>query len=331
MKIIKYLSLIILLLISIDGLPQSLIIKNYRVYLGIAKKDNKEMIMLRRFNINNKDIILLLDPYNLDTKFSLAKDCNSIKLGFNEIENKFKQSPYFRLINESKKDAKSIQDAGITHCLPKETGVNLTIDLCPSKHHLNRKIFTAVLNTFQHIERPVPLAIAISGRWIKEHQKELLWLKELQKNGDINITWINHSLTHHYNKKLPLEKNFMLMNTTNVENEVLGNEQLMIQNGLEPSVFFRFPGLISNNELLSKIYDLGLICIGSDAWLAKGNAVHEGSIVLIHGNGNEGIGVSKFIELLLSKKTEEQNKSWLLLDLRKSLEDEYLSPEENVK
>ncbi|MFZ4412187.1 MAG: hypothetical protein ACOYOV_03810 [Bacteroidales bacterium] len=113
------------------------------------------------------------------------------------------------------------------------------------------------------------------------------------------------------------------MNTTNVKEEILGNEILMIKNGLEPSVFFRFPGLISDYELLYIVYGFGLITIGSDAWLAKGNPAHKGSIVLIHGNGNEAIGVSKFFELLISKKDEERKKSWLLFDLRESLEEEF--------
>jgi len=315
--------LLIAAIFKIEGNAQVSVISNYQVYLGIAKNNKKEFIVLRKFTKNKTEYFILVDPDNLDTKIIRKKECNSIKSGFGEIENKFSQSAYFRLLTASKDSAKTLQDAGITHCLPKEAGINLTIDLCPSRHPLNSKIFITLVNTFRNIEHPIPLAIAISGRWMKEHPGDLIWLKQLQLKGDIDITWINHSLTHRFNKKLPLQYNFMLMNTTNVKNEILGNEELMIQNGLKPSVFFRFPGLISNSSLLKTVYNFGLITIGSDAWLAKGNTVHEGSIVLIHGNGNETIGVSKFLELLISKRTQEMNKAWLLYDLRKSLEDEY--------
>jgi len=315
--------LLITIIINTEGKSQSALIRNYQVYIGIARKDNTDLIILRKFTKNNQYYFVLVDPNSLDTKISLKKECNSIKTGFEAAEVKFAETVYFRSLKASKDSGCSLQDAGITHSLPKEAGINLTIDLCPSHHSLNSNIFISLLNTFRNIERPVPLAIAISGRWMKEHPQDLAWLKQLQQKGDIDITWINHSLSHHFNKYLPPENNFMLMNTTNVKNEILGNEKLMIENGLLPSVFFRFPGLISNKELLNTVYSYGLITIGSDAWLAKGNQAHEGSIVLIHGNGNEAIGVSKFLELLISKKTEAMNKSWLLFDLRKSMEEEF--------
>ena len=96
----------------------------------------------------------------------------------------------------------------------------------------------------------------------------------------------------------------------------------MLKNGLLPSAFFRFPGLVSDQQLVYKITDLGLIPIGTDAWLAKGQQPQAGSIVLIHGNGNEPVGVDDFIKLLRSKTQAIVNKQWLLYDLRESVEDD---------
>lgn len=319
-------SLLIILLIvfSYKGVfSQSMNISNYEVCFGVCRKDKSDFVILRKFIQNNEDYLILVNPENLYTRIVLKESCKPVQYGFDKIVKRFGESVYFRSLIKSKDSARNLQDAGITHSLPEEAGINLTIDLCPSKHRLNSKIFTALLETFRNIQRPLPIAIAISGRWILEHPRDLNWLKKLQQKGDLTITWINHSLNHKFDKKLPLQNNFMLMTATNVKNEILGNEKLMLQNGLIPSVFFRFPGLISDTELLNKVFSFGLITIGSDAWLAKGNTVHEGSIVLIHGNGNEAVGVTKFLELLMSKKTEEKNKSWLLYDLRKSLEDEF--------
>jgi len=110
---------------------------------------------------------------------------------------------------------------------------------------------------------------------------------------------------------------------TDINYEVLETEKAMLKNGLLPSVFFRFPGLVSDQQLVDKIVGFGLIPIGSDAWLAKGQLPKSGSIVLIHGNGNEPIGVDDFIKLLKSKTRAIAKKQWLLYDLTESIEDEF--------
>ena len=120
-----------------------------------------------------------------------------------------------------------------------------------------------------------------------------------------------------------MAENFLLSPGTNLDTEVLENEKLMLKNGLTPSVFFRFPGLVSDKSIVRKIEEYGLIPIGSDAWLAKGQQANAGSIVLIHGNGNEEIGVKDFIQLLKTKQSDVKNKQWLLFDLRQGLEKEF--------
>jgi hypothetical protein len=72
-----------------------------------------------------------------------------------------------------------------------------------------------------------------------------------------------------------------------------------------PSVFFRFPGLVSDAKTVQAIHDLGLITIGSDTWIAKGQKVKEGSIILLHGNKNEPKGVEMFLEILHKEKIEK--------------------------
>src|ERR1700743_3790668 len=151
------------------------------------------------------------------------------------------------------------------------------------------------------------------------HQADLAWLKEMQAKHEIYITWINHSYNHRVSKNAPLKENFLLEPGTDINYEVLATEKLMLKNGLIPSTFFRFPGLVSDQQLVYKITDFGLIPIGSDAWLAKGQQPQAGSIVLIHGNGNEPVGVEDFIKLLQSKTKQIANKQWLLYDLSESV------------
>lgn len=64
-----------------------------------------------------------------------------------------------------------------------------------------------------------------------------------------------------------------------------------------PSVFFRYPGLVTNKALLLKLNNLGLIPLGSDAWLAKNQTPTTGSIILVHGNSNEHVGIEDFMKL----------------------------------
>lgn len=158
---------------------------------------------------------------------------------------------------------------------------------------------------------------------MRQHPRDLDWLKQMERKGEIYITWINHSFNHRVSKSLPLKENFLLEPGTDINFEVLETEKAMLKNGLLPSVFFRFPGLVSDKQLVNRITDLGLIPIGTDAWLAKGQAPHAGSIVLIHGNGNEPVGVKDFIDLLRSKTTAIAKKQWLLYDLRESVDEEF--------
>ena len=90
----------------------------------------------------------------------------------------------------------------------------------------------------------------------------------------------------------------------------------MIEHGLLPSVFFRFPGLVSDESVFERVISKGLIPTGSDAWLAKGQVPKAGSIVLIHGNGNEPAGVRAFLKLMRRERGQIKLRDWLLFDLR---------------
>ena len=93
----------------------------------------------------------------------------------------------------------------------------------------------------------------------------------------------------------------------------------MIERGLVPSVFFRFPGLVSDRSVFEEVLSRGLIPTGSDAWLAKGQHATAGSVVLVHGNGNEPLGVKDFLDLMRREQVQIKRRNWLLYDLRASV------------
>ena len=68
-----------------------------------------------------------------------------------------------------------------------------------------------------------------------------------QAEGALDIVWTNHSYHHPYAKGRPDDQTFMMTKGLDADYEILQTERLLIANGGTPSVFFRFPGLVSNS------------------------------------------------------------------------------------
>jgi hypothetical protein len=298
-------------------------IENYKLYYGVARYFPQEWMILRQFDNYGKNYLFLVNPQTLETKIDERVFYQVQQMPMEQVRYFFRNTPYQKALLKAEKRSLMIQDAGIENGIPEDAGINLTADLCPSHRPLDRIIFTDIISQFKKVESPVPVALSITGVWMREHPQDLEWLKKLQAGNEIYITWINHSFNHRVSLKEPLKKNFLLEPGTDINYEVLETEKAMLKNGLLPSVFFRFPGLVSDQQLVYKITDFGLIPVGSDAWLAKGQQPQAGSIVLIHGNGNEPVGVKDFIKLLKSKTKAIANEQWLLYDLRESVDDEF--------
>lgn len=294
-------------------------ISSYQQSSGWAFLNGKKLKILRSFSQDGTNFYLTVNTETLQTAIYKSKE---LKIE-SSYESAFTNSPYEQALNAADTQSFNLQDSGITHGYPKEKGITLTVDLCPSHKPFDREIISQLLTEFNDIEKPVPIALSITGMFLQNHRDDIDWLKKLEQQHQIEITWINHSYHHHFDPKLPLQDNFLLESGTNINEEVLKNEVAMLEQNLLPSVFFRFPGLVSSHEVVQKITALGLIPIGSDAWLAKGQNAQSGSIVLIHGNGNEPLGIKDFIELLHAKKQEVLQKQWLLFDLRASINSEF--------
>jgi len=312
-----------LLIFSYQSAVSQTAVSNYKAYLASAKYNNSDVLITRKFSQAGKLKYLAVGLDDLETAIIPADKVSPKATSWAQVYTTYSAKPYIKALQFAKTQSFAMQDAGVIHGYPKEKGITLTIDLCPSHKSLDRIIFTSLISEFGKIEKPVPVALSLSGRFLLTHMEDINWLKGLEKKGDIIITWINHTYNHHYDPKAPLQENFLLKPGTDIDFEVLGTEIAMLQNGLMPSVFFRFPGLVSDNKIVDTITNYGLIPIGSDAWLAKGQNGTSGSIVLIHGNGNEPVGVNDFIKLLATERNAVTQKQWLLYDLRESVDDEF--------
>ncbi|WP_205589845.1 polysaccharide deacetylase family protein [Mucilaginibacter celer] len=320
-----YLLLFILIVFCGDAFPQTIYrkIENYKAFYGWAHNYPQDWMVLRRFDNEGRNYLLMVNPQTLETKINESSFYQIKPMSMEQARDFFKSTPYVKALSKAEKQSISIQDAGIESGVPKQTGISLTADLCPSHRPLDKRIFTDIFTEFKKVERPVPIALSVTGIWMRQHPQDLAWLKQMQANHEIYITWINHSYNHRVSLKAPLKENFLLEPGTDINYEVLETEKAMLRNGLLPSVFFRFPGLVSDQQLVYQVTNFGLIPVGTDAWLAKGQQPQNGSIVLIHGNGNEPVGVNDFIKLLQSKTRSIAGKQWLLYDLRESVDEEF--------
>jgi hypothetical protein len=307
-------------LVILLSMPLAAGISEYRTFFAkTVLADGTAVIIIRRFTQNHHDYYLVVHPQTMATEIALLTDQKIVAASLPDLQRQFALSPYSKALAEATANSNKFQDAGLTHSLPEERGISLTIDLCPSQKPLDRYLFRDILAAFARVERPVPLAIAVSGIWMEQHPADLRWLSGLVQSGRITIDWINHSYHHQYDPRLPLRRNFLLEKGVDLNEEILKTEQKMIVCGLTPSVFFRFPGLVSDHDEFARVLAYGLIPVGSDAWLAKRQKAGPGSIVLIHGNGNEPLGITKFLALIGSERLAIKKKSWLLFDLRDSL------------
>src|SRR5260221_3135246 len=236
-------------------------VDKYRAFFAqvLAPSNGTHLVVLRSLRRSGQKLLLAVDPEALTTQLLPEEGLRLHRLSWTGLRKAITHSPYGRAIGVSEKNSSVMQDAGLVHALPPGKGVVLTIDLCPSLRPLDRRLFRAILDNFEPEERPVPLGIAITGVWMLEHPIDLDWLRQLERDGEVAVTWINHSFHHRFAPELPLSKNFLLKAGTDADGEVLKTEAAMIENGLLPSVFFRFPGLVSDRALMRRVISYGLI------------------------------------------------------------------------
>jgi hypothetical protein len=247
--------------------------------------DSTLIVGIRQFQKDGQSQQLVVEAGSLKTKIF-----NSTELSCQPMNpDKFNQTYYAQIRTQAVQTSTQLANVGVKRF--SRTEAVLTIDMCPSSHPFESRLFDWI------DQNHTPVAVSLTAGWGLRHAAEFQRLKDIAARNK-NITWINHSYRHPYNRQLPNDKNFLLMAGVNLEHEVLDNEVFMIENGLTPSVFFRFPGLISDSAVVQKISNWGLIITGADAWLAKGQKPQAGGIILVHGNGNESLGVQLFFHYL---------------------------------
>jgi hypothetical protein len=295
-SLFQFLILLTLWMWSFCGHSAYKITDYQRIFFPVFAENGEYMVAIRVFKRDETPSFLLVNPTTLRTRvapvdeFALRDRTATTSKGHSTYS-KLKNTLYHKLLYRYASAPEQMENQGITHALNKNTGNILSIDLCPSSVPFEKEFFATIVALSLKKGPPIPIAIAISGLWLIDHPDEFQWLVEMQQLKKLQITWVNHSFTHIFYHDLPYEKNFLRSPLINLDAEISLTEQYLLENGETPSVFFRFPGLVSGKKLVRKIQQYGLIPLGADAWIAKSERVTPGGVILVHGNGNEHVGI----------------------------------------
>ncbi len=292
-----------------SGLKASEKVSDYKsVFRPFYDDDGKLEIAIRDFNLGSVPESLTVDPYTFKTGI-IKRGKRAVK---SAPDKDWKDTPYVKALYRYAAGDR-LQNGGIHEGEGSYDGVFITVDMCPSKRPFDKDLFVATAGLTG--KSPVDVAIAVSGLWMERHRDEFNWIRGLERSNRLNITWINHTYSHPYESSRPLRENFLLTPGVDMEREILRNEILMIGNGVTPTPFFRFPGLVSDKDLMSRLKALSLIPVGANAWLAKGETPVSGSIILVHGNGNDPVGLKDLLDFYNKRSDDFRDGSLKALPL----------------
>jgi hypothetical protein len=268
------------------------IFRECRNALGLTR------LAIRHMRIDRENLLLIVDPSTLKTSLE-SEQCWYCTETDDEAQRDTKfiravhlPEPPGRGADQTASQSVVTRRAGLTHGAG--DGSYITGDLCPSRKPLDRGFFERLAKSAPR----TPIALSISGLWLTRHGEDFVWLREQARSGAFEITWVNHSYHHPYFPGRPYASNFLLAPGVDMQTEILDTERLLIATGETPSVFFRFPGLVSDPALEEIVRHRHLVVLAADAWLAITPVLRPGAIVLVHPNGNEPLGLQRFFDLL---------------------------------
>ncbi|MFH0792517.1 MAG: polysaccharide deacetylase family protein [bacterium] len=184
--------------------------------------------------------------------------------------------------------------------------VSLTLDMCWSLRDIETEFFFSLPEIARARGGKVWPVVFVTGRWMEQHPGDMDRLIRLSQRPEVVIIWGNHSWVH------PKDYDFMNdFSPEELEADTLRTESLMLEYGIVPTVYYRFPGLIHDEAHLGKILELDLLPIDCESWMSAIGSnqppsrvpPRDGSILLLHGNGNEHSGITVMNDWLTSNPT----------------------------
>lgn len=267
--------------------------KPIAVKLGAAIDEGSHLSVIRSLVIDGKPAKVVVDADSLQTSLVEAT-----VLEASSTKDAFADAPYEKSLASLASGTKTLSHLGPDAPRAAAEQFALTIDMCQSHKPWEKRLFDWLVSLSNQTHAPIPIGIAMTGVWAKAHTAELDRLNAWQAEGKIAITWVNHSSTHplHCKNTSCSEATFLTEPGTDMDEEVFGLERSLLARGMMPSTLFRFPGLVHNQERLKQLSRLSLMPLDADGWIAKGEPIKDGAVVLVHGNGNEPAGITGFLK-----------------------------------
>ncbi|MBG0808779.1 polysaccharide deacetylase [Methylosinus sp. H3A] len=255
-------------------------------------------LAIRRMRLDGEAVALTVDPATLETSLEAESAWRCLET----TEAAQMETRFLRALRPRPGDPDEPRLAAVGRSLSTSAGLGhgagagsfLTGDLCPSRRPLDREF----LRRLADVVPGAPLALSVSGLWLERHGADFDWLMDEAASGTLRIAWVGHSYSHPYVPRLADAQNYLLRPGVDIDAEIFRVERLLIERGATPSVFFRFPGLVADARLMEELRLRHLIALGADAWLVLSPPPRDGSIVLVHPNGNEPAGLRLFSRLL---------------------------------
>ncbi len=251
-----------------------------------------QRLAIRKMNTDAGALLLTVDPQTLATRLEPEACWTCVDTS----DDAQASTRFMRAVHVPDKPAAArasfLRNAGLVH--GGGEGSYITGDLCPAIRPLDR----AFIDRLEKLGPKTPVALAISGLWLTRHAADFQYLRERAQIGALDITWVNHSFHHPFVPGRDFGRNFLLTPGVDAQAEILDTEKLLIARGETPSVFFRFPGLISDAALMDAVRRNHLVSLGADGWLVFAAPLRPGAILLVHPNGNEPAGLRLFSKML---------------------------------
>lgn len=261
--------------------------------LGAPIAEGHRLSVIRALVIGGRPARVVVDA---DTLVTSLVDVSVLEAG--STAQAFDGTPFQRSLAALASGRQALEHlaAGAPRSAPEQFA--LTIDMCQSRKPWEKRLFDWLVTLSVQLHAPIPIGIAMTGVWAKAHPAELDQLGSWQAQGKLAITWVNHSSTHplHCKNTSCSQATFLTEPGVDMNEEVFGLERSLLARGLVPSTLFRFPGLVHDRERLQQLSRLSLLPLDADAWIAKDQPIRDGAVVLVHGNGNEPIGITGFLK-----------------------------------
>jgi hypothetical protein len=257
--------------------------------LGAAIPADRAIVAIRTLTFDGVDARLVVDATSLATSVVSSEALATARAAnTNELD----ETPYVAALHDHVDATYLGLDGGAFGGDAPDRFV-VTVDMCQSSRAWEQGMFEGLVALGEATGTPIPVGVAMTGRWATAHPRELAKLIAWGASDALRITWIDHSYNHPV-KDARGEYTFMTDPSVDLRSEVLRLEVLLLSQRVVVSPFFRFPGLTHNATRLRQLNELGLLALDANAWLAKGERIRDGRMVLLHGNGNEHVGIEMF-------------------------------------